>query len=426
MFKCIEFNRWFSCKRIVIQYTHCDGCHNPSAHSMRCAVEKRRSVIAVFFILSWNTEYASYIANNHFITAQHKMIVLSLFDWISCARVALQRAWIKVHAYYASEIDKYAIKVSQKNRDDVYHIGNVKDVSWMFWRLKTPRWYWQINAEPKQEDSLWISKIDLLIWWSPCQDLSIAKKDRKWLDGERSWLFREYVRILKETKPKRFILENVASMPKEAKDIITAELWVEPIMIDAALVSAQSRKRLFRTNIPGVTIPEDKWILLKDIIEDWNTTDLKSYCITANYQKMTKQNYEKWQWQMIRVWHFNSWWQGDRIYSDEWKSVCLSALWWWRGAKTWLYAIKQKWRWFNKWWIHEEKSPTLTANRQEMNNHLVGDDIIRKLTPIECERLQCLPDEYTSWISNSQRYKCLWNAFNVDVVAHILSFIPKK
>lgn len=343
------------------------------------------------------------------------MIVLSLFDWISCARVALERAWIPVKKYYASEIDKYAIQIAKQNRSETLHIWNVKDVQ-QDWRF-LDEW----NEQCCMNDS-----IDLLIWWSPCQDLSIAKKDRKWLDGERSWLFREYVRILRETKPKRFILENVASMPKEAKAIITAELWVEPIMIDASLVSAQSRKRLFRTNIPCVTLPEDRWVLLKDIIEDWSTTDLKSYCVTANYQKMNEQNYKKWQWQMIRVWHFNSWWQGYRVYSEEWKSVCLSALWWWRGAKTWLYAIKQKWRWFNKWWTHEEKSPTLTANRREMNNHLVGDDMIRKLTPVECERLQCLPDEYTAWISNSQRYKCLWNAFNVDVIAHILSFIPKK
>lgn len=283
------------------------------------------------------------------------MIVLSLFDWISCARVALERAWIKVDAYYASEIDKYAIKVSQKNRDDVYHIGNVKDVSWLCWMLKTPRWFWQINSEPKTEDWIWISKIELLIWWSPCQDLSIAKKDRKWLDGEKSSLFREFDRVLKEVKPKRFIFENVASMPQDAKNMITETLGVEPIMIDAALVSAQSRKRRFRTNIPNVTLPEDKWISLQEKLHSWTAPRKKSLCIWANYQKMNMTNYEKWQWQMV----------------IEWKNY-------------------------------------------------------RKLKPIECERLQWLPDQYSAWISNAQRYKCLWNAFNVDVIAHILSFIPKK
>ena len=109
--------------------------------------------------------------------------------------------------------------------------------------------------------------IDLMVGGSPCQDLSIAKKDRKGLDGERSSLFWEYVRILREVKPKYFILENVASMPKEAKETITRELGVEPIMINAALVSAQNRKRLFWTNIPNVTLPDDKGILLRDILE---------------------------------------------------------------------------------------------------------------------------------------------------------------
>jgi len=302
------------------------------------------------------------------------MIVLSLFDWISCARVALERAWIKVDAYYASEIDKYAIKVSQKNRDDVYHIGNVKDVSWLCWMLKTPRWFWQINSEPKTEDWIWISKIELLIWWSPCQDLSIAKKDRKWLDGERSWLFREYVRILKETKPKRFILENVASMPKEAKAIITAELWVEPIMFDAALVSAQSRKRLFRTNIPGVILPADKEIMTESIIIKQRNGEFATSCskkermfkATKKFQTITA-SYYKW------------------IRADGRPAVSIS-------------------------------ESTLDLNRWDH----------RMLIPIECERLQWLPDQYSAWISNAQRYKCLWNAFNVDVIAHILSFIPKK
>ena len=114
------------------------------------------------------------------------------------------------------------------------------------------------------DKNIW--SIDLLIGGSPCQDLSIAGK-RAGLAGARSGLFYEYVRILKEVKPKYFVLENVASMPKEAKEIITKELGVEPIMINAALVSAQSRKRLFWTNIPGITQPADKGILLKDILE---------------------------------------------------------------------------------------------------------------------------------------------------------------
>lgn len=176
------------------------------------------------------------------------MKILSLFDGISCARVALERAGIEVEQYYAYEIDKYAIQISQKNYPDIFHKGDVKSFNGPL-------------------DNLW-EGWDLLIGGSPCQDLSIAKKNRKGLDGDRSSLFWEYVRILNEVKPKYFILENVASMPKEAKQIITEALGVEPIMIDASLVSAQRRKRLFWTNIPNVTQPEDRGILLKDILED--------------------------------------------------------------------------------------------------------------------------------------------------------------
>lgn len=309
------------------------------------------------------------------------MRVLSLFDGISCARVALERAGITVEAYYASEIDKYARQVSQKNYPSIVHVGDVKS----------------INKEARKEYlTVWDEKIDLLIGGSPCQDLSIAKRDRKGLDGERSGLFWEYVRILNEAKPKYFILENVASMPKEAKDIITATLGVEPIMINAALVSAQQRKRLFWTNIPNVPQPEDRGILLKDILESGDTDRLKSYCVDANYHKGSnwEQYKAKGRRQLVvdtqRIGHIGKGGQGDRIYSIEGKSVALSALGGGRGAKTGLYFT---------------------------------NDQVRKLTPIECERLQGLPDNYTEGVSNTQRYKACGNAFNVDVVAHILSFI---
>lgn len=370
----------------------------------------KKKAFASSFLFCLEIKLLLCILQMFILSLHNKMIVLSLFDWISCARVALQRAWFDVELYLASEVDKYAIQVAKKNRSETQHVWNVKSIRY---------WNWRFECEEGEFD---MSSVDLLIWWSPCQDLSIAKKNRQWLDGEKSWLFREYVRILKEVKPKRFILENVASMPKAAKAIITDILWVEPIMIDAALVSAQSRKRLFRTNIPNVTQPKDKWILLKDIIEDWIAPRSKALCIWANYQKMTVTNYNKWQWQIIRVWNINpSWrWMNGEVFSDQWKSPTLTT-----NKGEWR-KILQKWRWFNKWGEFVDKSPTLTSSRREMNNHLVGDNMIRKLTPVECERLQCLPDEYTAWISNSQRYKCLWNAFNVDVIAHILSFIPKK
>lgn len=261
--------------------------------------------------------------------------VLSLFDWISCARIALERAWIKVHKYFASEIDKYAIKISEKNYKDIVRLWDVKCID------NDLLWYWNWR---------WI---DLLIWWSPCQDLSIAKKDRKWLDGERSSLFREYVRILWIIKPRYFLLENVASMSKENQNIISDALGVNPIMINAALVSGQNRKRLFWTNIEWVTQPEDKKIYWK-------------------------------------------YWQYRRTYWRESKGL---------------------------------KCPTLTANMWTWWNNVPYIEVDWekiKLTPDNCEVLQWLPEWYTDWVSKSQRYKMIWNAFNVDVVAHILSFMRTK
>lgn len=131
------------------------------------------------------------------------MKILSLFDGISCAHIALERAGIPVEVYFASEIDKYAMQISQKNYPDIIHVGDIKSI---------------------RDTEFSGIKIDLLIGGSPCQDLSIAKRNRKGLDGERSGLFWEYVRILNEVKPKYFILENVNSMPKEAKEIITETL----------------------------------------------------------------------------------------------------------------------------------------------------------------------------------------------------------
>ena len=305
--------------------------------------------------------------------------VVSLFDGISCGRVALERSGFNVD-YYASEIDKHAIEISDKHGYSV-RLGDVRSVGY-------------------------IPKVDLLIGGSPCQDLSISKKNRKGLEGERSGLFWEFVRVLRLCKPKWFILENVASMPKADKDIITREMGVEPVMIDATLVSAQSRKRLFWTNIPVVGLPVDRGIRVKDILEPdgeedkrMTTTDGKAYCLKARYSGATeKHSVETKQSTMVRliqVGHIgNSNGQANRVYDVEGKSSCLSANGGGLGAKTGLYEIE------------EQK--------------------IRKLTPVECERLQGLPDNYTEGVATTHRYKCLGNAFNVDVIAFILSFIPHK
>ena len=384
------------------------------------------------------------------------MNVLSLFDGISCGRVALERAGIKVDTYYASEIDKYAIKITQKNYPDTIQLGDVNNIDF----------------------TQSIGKIDLLLGGSPCQDLSIAKQNRQGLKGERSKLFWKYVEALNTIKPKWFIFENVASMKKADKDIITKELGVEPIMIDSALVSAQQRKRLYWTNIPGIEQPEDKHIYLQDILESEYTDRLKSYCIDASYFKGTnlEQYLEKKRRQVVfnkpfKVGQFNSGGQGDRVYAIEGKSVTLSANGGGRGAKTGLYLIPVQYDRKNKIGKELEKAITLMAsdwmglNRNQKQNAVVccvaqrgryNDDgkieqkyeprfdgktntlttvqkdnmiwnieemYIRKLTPIECERLQTLPDNYTEGISNTQRYKCLGNAWTVDVIVHILKHI---
>jgi DNA-cytosine methyltransferase len=320
------------------------------------------------------------------------MNVLSLFDGISCARVALDRAGIEVNAYMASEIDKNAIKVSEKNYPDIIRVGSVVDLS--------------VEGE-----------IDLLIGGSPCQDLSIAKKDRKGLEGNRSGLFWEYVRIKKECNPRWFVLENVASMSKKDRDIITREMGVEPVMFNASLVSAQSRKRLFWTNIP-FDLPEDRGILLKDILEA--DVDEKFY---FNGKIGSS--------------------QANRVRDFSGKSVTLSAHGGGAGAKTGLYYVgavegatrkgmenqehlSRAHHEGNRIYGLEGKAPTLSANGGGTagSSALIKEETrIRKLTPIECERLQGLPDNYTEGVATTNRYRCLGNAFNVNVVAHIIKGI---
>ena len=170
------------------------------------------------------------------------MNILSLFDGMSCGRLALDRLGIKVDKYYASEIDKYAIQVSSANYPDIIQIGDVCNV--------------------KGED---YPDIDLVLAGSPCQGFSFAGNQLAF-DDPRSALFFEFVRILKEVKPKYFLLENV-KMKKEFLDVISEQVGVEPILINSALVSAQNRLRYYWTNIPGVEQPEDRGIVLRDILE---------------------------------------------------------------------------------------------------------------------------------------------------------------
>lgn len=347
------------------------------------------------------------------------MNILSLYDGISCGMAALDRAGIHVGSYSAYEIDKYAITVSAKNYPMIEHHGNV------------------FEGNFKKHKGC-----DLLIGGSPCTYWSVAKKDRETTsDGEGFRLFMQYVRALDESCPKYFLYENNDSIHKNIKTEISRILGVQPIMINSALVSAQQRKRCYWTNIPNVTLPEDKRIFLKDIIESGIPWQDKSYCMTASYDGAVFRNtLERKQRTMIaepvvindtngkartikaqynctslanavrqdgfgatlvavpvRIGHIGNGGQGQRIYSIYGKSVTLSANGGGQGAKTGLYKIDLP----------------------------DGDYIIRKLSPVEAERLQTLPDNYTEGISNTQRYKCIGNGWTVDVIAHILGFIPK-
>ena len=237
-----------------------------------------------------------------------------------------------------------------------------------------------------------LNNIDLLIGGSPCQGFSNAGKKLNFNDP-RSQLFFEYVRILREVKPKYFLLENV-KMKKERVDIISTMLWVEPIEINSALVSGQNRKRLYRTNIPGITQPEDKGILLKDVLQD--QVDEK-YNTNSN-QLITVINWE------IRVKTATK--LGYDIANNG-DGINLG------------YATSTT----RRGRVQKGKSHTLTC--QSEANVLVNGNT-RRLTPIECERLQTLPDNYTEGVSETQRYKMLGNWRTVDVIKHIFSFIPKE
>lgn len=186
--------------------------------------------------------------------------IVSLFDGIATGYYSAEKAGLKINNYYAYEVDKHAIQVALKNYPQIKQCGSV------------------IDADFKQ----YAGQIDLLIGGSPCQGFSYAGKQLNFEDP-RSKLFFEYVRALKEIKPKYFLLENV-KMKKEYEEKISEILGVQPIEINSALVSAQNRKRLYWTNIPNVTAPADKGILLKDIVHENTIVDKsKSYCIDANY-----------------------------------------------------------------------------------------------------------------------------------------------
>lgn len=385
--------------------------------------------------------------------------VLSLFDGMSCWRLALERAWIPVRRYFASEIDKYAIQVATKNFPDISQLGDVEWVK-IYYNITCGKDSWYHIESKTWDYRVWELGIDLLIGGSPCQWFSNAGKGLNFEDP-RSKLFFEFVRILNEAKPKYFLLENV-KMKKEWQNTISEHLFgIQPVEIDSALVSAQRRKRLYRVwkrnadwSYSQVVIkqPEDKGILLKDILQD--KFEKRYYIDQAKVQNTdTKQsNFLK-----KILFNINPSGKGmnGNVYNPEHKSPTLTT-----NKGEWIKIIQLP-RGKNPGGVKEGKSPTISSNYWQYNNFLVGnqynqkvftdkswclwtgmgrtnkqgmwvykdsitpENFIRKLTPIECERLQTLPDNYTEWVSNTQRYKMLGNGWTVDVITHIFSEIFK-
>lgn len=336
-----------------------------------------------------------------------KINVLSLFDGMSCGQIALNRVGIEYNQYFASEIDKHAIKVTQHNYPLTVQLGDVCKVK-----------------------GYTLPQIDLLLGGSPCQGFSFAGKGLNFEDP-RSKLFFEYVRILnelKETNPNvKFLLENVR-MKEEWRDVISRELGVEPIFIDSALVSAQTRKRLYWTNIEGVTQPEDRQLMLQDILEDGVVDRQKDFCLDASYFKggNMKQYLEKNRRQLIFQLPRGNNPGGLKALNGKVPSMTSSD---WQYNNLVLQVNpsvesggKQPYM-QNRVYHPIGKSVALTQFCNRLNVADLDGLSHRKLTPIECERLQTVPDGYTEGASNSQRYKMLGNGWTVDVIVHILKFL---
>jgi len=302
------------------------------------------------------------------------MRVLSLFDGMSCGQIALNRCGIEYESYFASEIEEPAIKVTMSNYPNTIQLGDVRNI-----------------------DVSTLPQIDLLIGGSPCQSFSFAGKQKGMSTKDnveiltlehylelkeqgfefegQSYLFWEYMRILKTAKPKYFLLENV-KMSNKWKTILTNAIGVEPILINSSLVSAQNRERLYWTNIPNVTQPQDRGIMLSDILLD---TAPSAYNI-----------------------------KDERV-------------------QTLMKFVKEDYQVINK-------TPTLTTELAHSTGKNFYPKVLkelycilghyRRLTPLECERLQTVPDNYSVCVNDTNRFRMLGNGWTVDVISHIFSHIP--
>lgn len=438
------------------------------------------------------------------------MNVLSLFDGISCGQVAFKRLGIEFgnerereresNRYFASEINKYAIQVTQKNFPNTIKIGDIRNVHYENGTLyknceyKSQKWY--LGNEIAKVD------FDYIIGGSPCQNFSFAGKangmttksnekvvtlehylelkDQGYEFDGYSYLFWEYIRLLNEVKPKYFLLENVR-MKKEWECVLNDVIGFEPTKIDSALVSAQTRKRLYwvgkkvSNNYEKIEVPQplDRGLILKDILDYENDNNeyvpygvekrykefankndyIPQHFLAYNHKDITKKTntittrssggsgsgsienilpiclnsksgrngIEGLQPKRVGLYPNNknelknS--QGNRIYSEDYKACTQVGNAGGKGAKTGLYAIKTKIPYY------EIKDGFITINDNKFPIKLAdGYYIIRKLSPLECERLQTLDDNYTDCVSNNQRYKCIGNGWTVEVIKHILSY----
>jgi len=430
------------------------------------------------------------------------MKVLSLFDGMSCGRIALDQLGIPVEKYYASEIDKYAIQVSQANYPEIEQVGDI------------------CNLDPKDYQN-----VDLMLAGSPCQGFSFAGKQLAF-DDPRSALFFEFIRLLKAIKPKYFLLENV-KMKKEFLDVITQQVsecyeaddvapefkdmlgnvTIKPHFINSSLLSAQSRQRYYWTNIPGIKQPEDRGIVLRDILETetdeqpvkdternqrhYRDEDEKSLCMTATMYKGAGNNGmtlvpNKPKQVGVAV-DINGHDILKRVYSPDGKSPTVNTC---QGGNREPKVVTGgafRGRAYDKDGKRMDKDGVSVANKttqmlelrkddksnaittvgkdsvvvsKKVNLKKYNDEIAinprnfggkgyvgtdkksvaltqpsgnnatlvrveqeqlawRKLTPLECERLQTVPDNYTNHVSNTQRYKMLGNGWTVEVIKHI-------
>lgn len=318
------------------------------------------------------------------------MNVLSLFDGMSCGRIALDRAGIAVDNYFASEINQKAIEVSKKNYKDIIQLGDVKNIKYQDGTLCSD------NAEYKVD-------IDLLIGGSPCQTLSNLGNNTGF-EG-KSGLFYEYLRILKETNATHFLLENV-KMKKEWKDEISKHLMVEPIELNSKLVSAQNRPRLYWSDIKFET-PKDKGITISEIIE--KDVDLKYYLTPKAKVYITQKDRLK--KQLVNL-------NGN---SNN-KAITLLAR--YTGLNGTFLVVDCNGK------LDNQKAGTLTARYAKGVSSFGGDSFvydmdditvekIRRFTPTECERLQTVPEGYTEGVADTHRYEMLGNGWTVDIIAEI-------